>query len=345
MAIMLPDYVAKVVLSVIFLGFMQCAKNTRVSTLRTSGPMKRFTEALYNIYLKKSLPIDLSQMNNFDGSEYLVSITNFMNSDIVGAFQPFVIRKPIPALFKLENETDQFMFLGWILEGPCVSPPDEMNLAWYAHKVSSERCFSHGSCATLDFKRLILNSKLFNYQLRVDVYPPDLAASLIKKRINRLDEYYDEWLLDRWDFGYPFLWENNIGSSHIKHVLKGETPVLHFLLVPPTTFKIADDYQIIQAWSTHSEHFETFSTSNVQYFMVDLIQICGQKYSPGKIHYIDQQNKNVLIETALKHLDPLIIQTFLNPAWTRQMFWKSGHTRLNKSDGISKFVVSKRSEG
>lgn len=280
-----------------------CTENIYVNTFHDSKPMKTFTESLYEIWGTPFVPVDLSQLNNFDGSEWIISITNFMNSDIIGVAQPFVIRKPIPAVFKHENETGTPIFLGWILENTAVNRVVS-NSSWYAYKVLSDYCFGHGSCAMLDFRKLTLKSKMWNNQIRADLFPPNLITSRLHQEIEELSKHYKNLLNYVWEFSFPFLWEvGPTRSSLLNRVLVGKIPLLHFLLIPQGAWKLAIKSQVLTAWADNTEYTQVSMSTNTHFFLVELVDNYGCNFS-GKIYYVDRYHSLEIIETKLKILEP-----------------------------------------
>lgn len=162
-----------IVISFILAPVVFHAEGIYVSTWRNSQTMKIFTAALYNIWGSPFLPVDLSQLNNFDGGEWLISITNFLNLDIFGGAQPIIVRHPIPSVIRYDKAFDAPKILGWTF-GSTGTSSTALNSTWQVQQVSSQSCIDRVGCAALELAKLTLQSRLWNRQLRVDLFLPYL---------------------------------------------------------------------------------------------------------------------------------------------------------------------------
>lgn len=280
--------------------------------------MKVFTENLFSIWGNPFLPID--HLHAFDGSEWLISITNFLNSDIIGIAQPIVIRKPIPALF---NSTSSFIIFGeslelqWIFENVRMSWHPTYNFS-NAPEYQSEICSEPGGYATFNLKKVILGSKLWNPQLEMDLFPPYVASGWLTSSINRL-VFIFTWSKR---FLYPWLRKMTAMDSSLNNVISGEIPVLQTFLFPQKFLKSFETTNVVEAWIHNREYKPMLETINVHSFLVGSVESANQTYSPDKIVYVDQRTKEYVVEVTLEPLCPHGIFSFLSRVWRSQMFWK-----------------------
>lgn len=272
-----------------------CAYNLMyIDTMYNSKPVKLFTKHLFEIWDSPVLPVDLSLLNNFEDAKCLISITNFINSETVQLQSPVVIRQPIPAVFKWDNASEAL--IGWVTENK-INPFRKFNSSWIMKEGVSRTCWQFGQCEMFNLERMTIGSKLWNCELRVDLFPPGINASGLESEIEQLSGKYGRISYKtRRMFGMPVLWELEESKTLSDEVLVGRIPVLHFSMISNKHAKFlpkSDD--VIGIWTKTKS---IYGSANIQHFLIDLVAN-GNTYLPSRVRYINQQHSDEIVATKI----------------------------------------------
>lgn len=287
--------------------------------------MKLFADSLYEIWGTKIFPIELSQFNTFDGSQWLIAITNFMNLNIFGLSQPILLRYPTPSVITFEAKGLTVMDAGWILENTALFAT-KCNYTWPSSGGPSHR-FDIKICAAFDLRRLTLQHKPWNRQLRVDIFPPHLVASKFDRVPTQLLRYFERVSYRNTKFRFPYLYAVNVTSSLLSSVLVGPSPVFHISVFPHERWKHAVENQsVIMTWTDDDEYKYYSRTANIAFFVVDLIvrNVSSHRmvYAPGTVRYVNKQHNSQIVETDIEQLSPHHIFQHVEQFWTTgQSYW------------------------
>lgn len=111
--------------------------------------MLEFKEKLYDTWESPLMAVNLTKLNNIDGGRWLISFTNFVDLDLVGVSQPFVVRNPIPAVIKYDEEFDSGKILDWSFDVRGAFGTS-LNSTWYITCLITglaKRCRLRRSCS------------------------------------------------------------------------------------------------------------------------------------------------------------------------------------------------------
>lgn len=266
-----------------------------IDTAHNSKPMKLFSKSLFDNWNSLSVPVDLSQLSNFEGSKCLISMDNFLNSPLIKIMFPVIIRNPIIAAYKDEDYT--MSFLGWVPEQMPVSLNQINNSEAIAKPEVLNRLID-GRCLSINLGKLILNSRVWKCQLRVDLFPPYLESPKLPTMFEYMSGFYEG--AQFWRIALPSLWEINF-SEYSETVLPGRIPALHMRFVPMEQVKSSlEMIEAVNMWMDDTQYSEYYCTANVDFLMVNLVRNNQHEYVPKNIHYIDRQQQNKIIEVEVK---------------------------------------------
>lgn len=173
----------------------------------------------------------------------------------------------------------------------------------------------------INYTRWILTTRVWNCQLRINIFPPYLKMSNLESKFEDLSNVYNNYL-EVWRFGLSYWWDVDANMPPTTgSVMPGQVPVLHFFLFPMEFWENFND--VIQAWVNPSEYSFLASATNQQYFLMDVIQKSQHVYHPGSILHVNQNLGNKVTTTKLKDLDPNKIQNFLSSQLSNsQTYWR-----------------------
>lgn len=304
-----------VFLHIYFVGLSvaTCRSTIYGKTSRNSESMKIFTDDLYEIWGSQSFPIDLSQLSTSVGSEWLTAITNFMNLDLMGVSQPVLLRYPVPSVIKFEAAGQVKKDIGWILEDTIGS------VASCNSSLSGTGSLLVQICAAFDVGRLTIKHKPWNWQLRVDLFPPHLATSKFLGIPDEIHRHFEGVSFHNVKFRLPFLWSVNISRSLLSQVLVGRVPIVHITMFPYERWRQANQKQrALMPWADNAEYTYVFHSTNVQFFMADLVGSSRNTYVPGSVWYVNPQQNNEIVKME-KQLSPENIFKLLEQIWNSEM--------------------------
>lgn len=296
-------------------------RNTR-GYLAQQSFIKLFSQSLFSIWGSPSSPVDLAPLNNFEDKKCIISITNYINVPITHVEQPILTRKPVPAIFKFEWNV-LAPIIKWTLENRIVHS-GKPNSSWFREESQSEYCIHFGQCATFDMNKLIIKSKLWNCQLRVDLFPPILEPSLLNSAFNDLSVIYKN-LQSRALTFLPLLWEIELTQrrSALAAILVGRTSVIQiFIFTLKSIYCSFSINELVPAWTVETEYTKIFLSTNVEFFLVDLTEHISQLYSLGSVKYINRYHQNGITDLQLKNLEPGEMFQHLRHQWNSQMNWE-----------------------
>lgn len=333
---MASEKVAKLTILILALTLVVHTKKIHVSIWRNSEPVKNLTGKFYEIWGSPFKPVDLSQLNNFDGGDWLISVTNFLNLDLVGIIQPLVVRHPILAVINYDEYEEQHSILIWAFD----SRGDTLtiqNHTWQVQEISTPYCLIHFECAVLPLDKLTLKSKLWNSQLRLDLFPPHLDIYWRRDTQPPFDNYYKNMLLNP-DFGFPFLWSLNNEEWVERPIIVSQIPLLHISMFPYMRWVFAFDKAWVYMPLSYDREYKHISDmANVHFLIVNLVENRNNMYSPDGVYYISQfYNGSELVETDVRQLAPDPIFKLLQRFWKGQMHWVIG----SEVEQISKYFES-----
>lgn len=285
------------------LSLVKCFEKIYVDTPSTSKALDVFSKSLFDIWKPSDLPVDLSQLNNFKHKNCLISISNYINSPILNVNQPFFIWHPVPAVFQYKNA----YYLRWIFESSLVSS-DNFSSSLIFKELSD--CYELHDCAMTNYTRVILHSRLWNCHIRIDLFPPYLDPSWLNHRFEELLYVYQ--YVEIWRFGLPYLWDIDASMQHtIGKVMPGRLPILHFLIIPMKYWENVNTNAVLSEWTDTTEYNILSCASNIQHFLVDIIDSTHKGFFPGSIQYIDKNRRNLATLTNVAVVDPDAIHNFL----------------------------------
>lgn len=290
-----------------------------LETSYNSAPLKAFTSGLYEAW-ESVIPVDFTQMDNFETSHCLIVITNFIGTDIVQLHQPVVARRPIPAIFQ---EDIGRPVLGWILEN-LVGNASEKNFSCFQSYRLTKFPGYPGRCERFHLWKISLKSKLWKCEVLMDMFPPFINTAVKRNTDLRhlLNEYEDLMFMH---FEYPGLWNYDLDFifNGLQETLVSRVPIIQ-------NFMVSADYftreNIVHEWLKRRTGEDVSVTSNIVCFLVGLItrkSQVGMLYSVDYIHHIHQQTEAdySIIETDLRELEPVAIRKFLGKVWSGRMNW------------------------
>lgn len=255
--------------------------------------MKVFSTNIFNIWNTSFSSVNIAQLNSFIGSRWLISVTNFINSDIIGVTQTILIRSLVPSLVQNHNKSTASMFLGWNLQSRGYTLT-MLNSSWFVQETSSQSCFDHGRCSAHDLRRFTLQSKLWNWQLKADLFQPNLDKIMAKQLSTQLGN--SSLFMSK--FYFTTLWEIRVPKSHFHPVLVGRNPLIFISLFPFKHWKhVTCKTEIFKRWKIDLKYRNILSTINLEFFVVNLVENKENVYSPESIHYVNRHYNSVLIQT------------------------------------------------
>lgn len=103
-------------------------------------------------------------------------------------------------------------------------------------------------------------------------------------------------------------------------VLVGYVPIPHISLFPFKHCKYALDKNLILP-RKGIEHYQVSSTTNEEFFAVNLVESIQNVYSPGNVHYVNLHKNNEIINRQMEQLASEANFKFLKQLWPEQMHW------------------------
>lgn len=300
-------------------------KTRNIYTYRNNPSVNNFTKSLLEMWRNSSFPVDLAVLDNFEGVKCLILITNFLGSDLLHLDHPAIIRKPTPALFFSKGGVGIVVWVGDDVAGF----PSQVNFT------CDENIIHYNGdphrCAKFDLWKLARRSKLWNCEIRVDMFHP------LKHAKSRPDLHFSLELMSvikSTTFPYPNPWYFNVkvtyGGLHV--ALTSKKPILQIFMISSEQWnKKIYQWRItrslpewMQATSDVYELKNLFHSINVVFLLVELVLINGH-YKPTFVHGIHQlsQSKLTVVTSETPGLSPEIINKLSRKMWTLQMSWST----------------------
>lgn len=183
-------------------------------------------------------------------------------------------------------------------------------------------CIDHTECATFDLKNLILTSKPWSCEIRVDLFAPLLGPARLKSKFVYLKGFFKN--LETIHFGLPYFWniQFTLPLGILGRVLVSRVPVSHVFILPPNLKNIIfNDRELMETWASGAMRCPISDTTNIQMFLLDLIEKDGQ-YSPHTIHHFSRaHDQDSFSETDLHVLQPDSTFKLLEQIWSKQIHW------------------------
>lgn len=174
---------------------------------------------IFGNWISLSNPVSLEDINNFHPNHCLVAISNFVGSDLTRVNQPILLRRPVPASFLDLGKPSHYSYTGWIMgDNPnktansCYQVNPSKNVQEGYNEFNAAKV---ARCSQFDLQKLALHAKLWNCELRLDLFAP-----IFHPHASR-------------EFSYPELWFDKSGpNSSVSHLLPSIIPVIHAFLIP-----------------------------------------------------------------------------------------------------------------
>lgn len=179
-----------------------CNSPVPVDFFRNSKLTKLFTRRIYDVWGFPSVPVDLTLLSTFGDSKCCISITYFIDSNTVNIGHQILTRKPILAVFN-HGFSDKDSVTGWIYENN-IFHSGKHNSSWIMENSFSVNCHLNGWGAMFSLRKLVLGSKLWNFEPRVDLFPPYLIALKEESMLDSLFVRYENLVYAESRFRYPF---------------------------------------------------------------------------------------------------------------------------------------------
>lgn len=208
----------------------------------------------------------MSHLNNFDGSEWLISVINFIRSDIIGVAQPLILQYHILSLIKFEVAGEVVIKLGWGLESRLESAIKFNNSG---QKTESLYCLKDHTCAAFDLGTLTLQIKLWSRQLQVDLFPPHISVSVYDgiPTNTTLRQYFQDAYTLNTKLRFPILWTINISRPLLRPVLVSPVHVVHIGSFPQNhSGSSIKNEKVVQSLTFNNEYSRILLATNVQFF-------------------------------------------------------------------------------
>lgn len=212
-------------------------------------------------------------------------------------------------------------YIRWAYESNLASS-EKLNSSWVIKKDFTGSCFKYGWCAAFDLAELVIKSKPWTCEIRVDLFPPNLNALEAASVTLNLFKHYENLMNTISAVGLPFLWETNIEEYSLEEVMVSRTPVLQVFMFPQKSWKFAYQPDSKTRMWKDVESVHTSGTYNMYYFLVDLIHKNSQILTPGSVQHVNLQHQNEVVKTKFETFGPHEISEFSKNFWNGLMHWR-----------------------
>lgn len=306
--------------------FSGCSHHTSaklfMDTLHNSPVLKNFSKSLFTTWKIESIPaVDLANLDNFEEMKCLVVVTNFIGSNVHRLNQPYIIRKLMPAIFK---GWVRYPTIGWTMDYP-----NDSNFSCLQDNL-------HHHCEKLDWQKLVLASKAWNCEIRLELFPPfPYTSGGTRSLLNVMENYRG---LKSHELMYPGVWFYNVNltTDGADVPLTSRKPIIQVFLVPSVYWNkssISEIHLVLLNWL--QRRLGTFpATTNIAFVLGEMVENEEHVYSIASIRGLYQETKIdafTLPNGDSKSLDPDAVYKFQEKIWKRHLHWT---INMQTVDGI-----------